>query len=124
MHLRKLIQVDIEQQLEIRAKEGFPRMFVSLDYMHYEWSNYLVSEQGQFQNKDWNRSITLKAIVNKSFFFWHTFFSLLNGNNDINILDRSPLIHNLLVGVNNDFNFIVNETTYPHYYLLTDGIYL
>jgi hypothetical protein len=42
MHLRKLIQVDIEQ-LEINAKEGFPRMFVSLDCTHYEWSNYLVS---------------------------------------------------------------------------------
>jgi len=43
MHLRKLIQVDIEQQLEINAKEGFPRVFVSLDCTHYEWSNYLVS---------------------------------------------------------------------------------
>jgi hypothetical protein len=43
MHLRKLIQVDIEQQLEINAKEGFPRMFVRLDCMLYEWSNYLVS---------------------------------------------------------------------------------
>lgn len=43
MHLRKLIQVDIEQQLEINAKEGFPRMFVSFDYTHYECTNYLVS---------------------------------------------------------------------------------
>jgi hypothetical protein len=29
---------------------------------------------------------------------------------------------NLLVKIGNDFNFIVNGTTYPCYYLLTNGV--
>jgi hypothetical protein len=29
---------------------------------------------------------------------------------------------NLLVRIGNDFNFIVNGTTYPCYYLLIDGV--
>jgi hypothetical protein len=43
MYLKELTQVNIEQQLETHAKQKFPRMFMSLDYMHYEWNNYHVN---------------------------------------------------------------------------------
>jgi hypothetical protein len=45
------------------------------------------------------------------------------GNNDINVLDHSPLITNLLRGEGNDMRFEVNGHVYNCYYLLTDGIY-
>ena len=45
------------------------------------------------------------------------------GNNDINVLDRSPLIANFLEGHNQDMSFEVNGHRYPYYYLLADGIY-
>jgi hypothetical protein len=64
--------------------------------MHYEWSNYPVNWHLQFQDKDGNKSIILKAIMDQSFLIWHTFFGLPNGNNDISVLDQSLLIHNLL----------------------------
>jgi hypothetical protein len=51
------------------------------------------------------------------------FFGLLGGNNNINVLDRSPIIQNLLNEATNDSKFIVTKTTYPWYYLLTHGIY-
>jgi len=65
----------------------------------------------------------LEAITNQSLWIWHSFFGLLGGNNDINVLDRSPIIQNLLNKTANDSKFVVNGTTYPWYYLLTHGIY-
>ena len=45
------------------------------------------------------------------------------GNNDINVLDRSPLVANLLRGHGQDMSFEVNDRRYPHYYLLAYGLY-
>ncbi len=38
------------------------------------------------------------------------------------MLDRSPLITNLLQGPTQDMDFVINGNTYPKYYLLVDGI--
>jgi len=57
-------------------------------------------------------------------FLKHVFFGLLRGNNDINVLDRSPLVLNMLKGYVTSLSFIINVTTYVlRYYLLTNGIY-
>jgi len=52
------------------------------------------------------------------FCFW-----LLSGNNDLNILDKSWLVLNLLSIANNEFKFRVNGVEYLHYYLMVDDIY-
>jgi hypothetical protein len=98
-------------------------MFGSLDCMHWTWKNCPVAWQGQFQDKDKNRSVILEAIADQSLWIWHAFFGLPGGNNDINVLDQSPLISNMLRGDGKDLNFIVNGHVYPRFYLLTDGIY-
>jgi len=98
-------------------------MFASLDCIHWVWKNCLVAWQGQFQDKDKNRSIILKAIVDQSLWIWHAFFGLPGGNNDINVLDSSPLIRDLLSSAGNDMTFTINGHVYPRYYLLADGIY-
>ena len=51
-------------------------------------------------------------------------FGLPGSNNDLNVLDRSPLIHNMLTSKAHDMQFEVNGCQYDRYYLLTDGIYL
>ena len=48
---------------------------------------------------------------------------MLGGNNGINVLDHSPSIADLLRGEGRDLAFEVNGSVYPHYYLMTDGIY-
>jgi hypothetical protein len=65
----------------------------------------------------------LEAIVDQSLWIWHAFFGMPGGNNDINVLDRSPLVVDLLRGEGQDLAFEVNGSVYPHYYLLIDGIY-
>jgi hypothetical protein len=54
---------------------------------------------------------------------WHAFFGLPGGNNNVNVLDRSPLVANLLGGEGSDLSFEVNGHRYNRYYLLTNGIY-
>jgi hypothetical protein len=49
---------------------------------------------------------------------------MLDGNNDLNALDKNPLIFNLLCGPYTNLEFEVNGHVYSKYYLLMDGIYL
>ena len=65
----------------------------------------------------------LEAIADQSLWIWHSFFGLPGGNNDINVLDRSPIVRNLLSGEGQHLSFLVNVNVHPRYYLLTDGIY-
>jgi hypothetical protein len=55
--------------------------------MHWDWEKCSATWQGQFQDKDKNRSIILEAIADQSLWIWHAFFGLPGGNNDINVLN-------------------------------------
>jgi hypothetical protein len=122
-HLRQPTREDFETQLSINAERGFPGMFASLDCMHYEWKNCPVAWQGDYGDRDGDKSIILEAIANQSLHIWHVFFGLPRSNNDINVLDRFPLIHNMLTIETTDMRFVVNGVEYNCYYLLADGIY-
>jgi hypothetical protein len=121
--LRLPTRADFQRQIAINTARGFPGMFGSLDCMHWTWKNCPVAWQGQYQDKDGVRSIILEAIADQSLWIWHAFFGLPGGNNDINVLDRSPLVANLLGGEGSDMSFEVNGHVYSRYYLLADGIY-
>jgi hypothetical protein len=116
-------RADLERQVIINSARGFPGMFGSLDCMHWDWEKRPTAWQGQFQDKNKNRNIILEAIANQSLWIWHTFFGLPGGNNDINVLDRSPLVGDFLRDESTDMTFVVNGHTYHHYYLLIDSIY-
>ena len=122
-YLRQPTREDLEKQLAINTERGWPGMFASLDCMHYEWKSCPTAWQGTFQDREGNNSIILEPIADQSLWIWHVFFGLPGGTNDINVLDRSPLIANFLEGHGQDMSFEVNGHRYPHYYLLADGIY-
>jgi hypothetical protein len=109
--------------LAINEAHGFPGMFASLDCMHYEWKNCLVAWQGDYGNRDGKKSIILEAVADEGLHIWHAFFGLHGSNNDLNVLDRSPLVHNMLTSSAHDMRFVVNGCEYDRYYVLTDGIY-
>lgn len=69
-------------------------MFASLDCMHYRWKNCPATWHGQFMDKDRDRSIILEAVADQRLWFWHAYFGLPGSNNDLNVLDRSPLVQN------------------------------
>ena len=80
--------------------------------------------QGNFGDRDGIKSIILEAVADQSLHIWHIYFGLHGSNNDLNVLDRSPLIRDLLSGAACDMTFKVNGQVDNRYYLLADGIYL
>jgi hypothetical protein len=95
-HLRQPSRDDFLKQLVVKANRGFLGMFASLDCMHYKWKNCLVAWKGDFGDRSGKKSIILEAVADSSLYIWHVFFGLLGSNNDLNVLDRSLLVHNML----------------------------
>ncbi|KAL7617043.1 uncharacterized protein LOC111882828 [Lactuca sativa] len=52
------------------------------------------------------------------------FPGVAGSNNDVNVLDQSPIFDDLLSGKTSDAHFTVNGNEYKFGYYLTDGIYL
>ena len=53
--------------------------------------------KGQFTRGDHGAStIMLEAVASQDFWIWHAFFGVAVSNNDINILNQSPLFNNIL----------------------------
>ena len=73
--------------------------------------------------KESKPTITLEAVVDARLWFWHAFFGTPGCQNDIVILDRSPLLVDLMHGNSPEVSFVCNGTTYNHGYYLADGIY-
>jgi hypothetical protein len=65
----------------------------------------------------------LEAIADGGLHIWHAFFGIPGSNNDLFVLDRSPLVQNVLISQARDMHFTINGYVYDRYYLLTDGIY-
>jgi hypothetical protein len=123
-HMRQPSHADFEKQFAINHERGFPGMFASLDCMHWEWKNCPVAWQGDFGDMDGKKSIILEAIADGGLHIWHAFFGIHGSNNDLNVLDRSPLVQNMLTSQARDLHFTINGCVYDRYYLLIDGIYL
>ena len=54
---------------------------------------------------------------------WYAFFALLGSDNDINILERSPIFSELEQGRAPVVNYSINGHEYKMGYYLADGIY-
>jgi hypothetical protein len=74
-YLRQPTRVDLERQVQINTDRGLLGMFASLDCMHWTWKNCPVAWQGQFQDKDKNRSVVLEVIADQSFGFGTLFLA-------------------------------------------------
>ncbi|CAM6114715.1 unnamed protein product [Calypogeia fissa] len=123
-YFRQPTKEDVMKQMESNTARGWVGMFGSLDCTHWVWKNCPLALQGQYRDKEGNNSVILEAIAIKNLWIWHAFIGIPGSNNDINVVDYSPLLVNLLNGVMLDVNFEVNGHNYNMFYLLTDGNYL
>lgn len=55
--------------------------------------------------------------------FWHCYFGAPGSNNDINILQRSPLFDGVLTGAVPSVSYTINGKPHEGAYYLADGIY-
>ncbi|XP_071727218.1 protein ALP1-like [Rutidosis leptorrhynchoides] len=108
----------MSRELFLRIVEG------SINCMHWEWKNCPVAWQGQYTRGDQKGpSVMLEAVASQDLWIWHAFFGMAGSNNDINVLNFSPLFNTIKVGTAPPSPFEVNGRRYERGYYLGDGIY-
>ncbi|CAN1163062.1 hypothetical protein LINPERPRIM_LOCUS32461 [Linum perenne] len=120
----QMLAYDIQRLLHVGEQRGFPGMLGSIDCMHWAWKNCPTTWHGQYARGDHRTpTIMLEAVASQDLWIWHAFFGLPCTLNDINVLDRSPVFHEVLEGKAPKVQFSVNGRNYNLGYYLTDGIY-
>ncbi|BAC57632.1 ribosomal protein-like [Oryza sativa Japonica Group] len=81
-------------------------------------------EWGQFTRGDYKvPTIILEVVASHDLWIWHAFFGVAGSNNDINVLNQSPLFLEQVRGEAPRVHFFVNGNEYNNGYYLADGIY-
>uniref|UniRef100_A0A0D2ZSU5 DDE Tnp4 domain-containing protein n=1 Tax=Brassica oleracea var. oleracea TaxID=109376 RepID=A0A0D2ZSU5_BRAOL len=122
-YLRRPTPVDLQRLLHIGEYRGFPGMIGSIDCMHWEWKNCPTAWKGQYSRGSGKPTIVLEAVASYDLWIWHAFFGPPGTLNDINVLDRSLVFHDIIKGQAPQVTFSVNGREYRMAYYLTDGIY-
>lgn len=122
-YLRAPNREDMNRLLDEGRRRGFPGMLGSLDCCHWEWKNCPTAWAGQYKGKGKKPTIILEAVASYDLWIWHAFFGMPGSNNDINVLERSPLFADLYCGRTVPVQFEINGRKYNAGYYLADGIY-
>ncbi|XP_062534143.1 uncharacterized protein LOC134203287 [Armigeres subalbatus] len=123
IYLRVPNNEDIRKIVIENESRGFPGMLGSIDCMHWEWGNCPVAFKGQYVGKDAKPTVVLEAIASYDTHIWHCFFGMPGSCNDINVVDRSPILNNIVNGKILKVEYILNGTKRDRGYFLADGIY-
>ncbi|GJY44428.1 ALP1-like protein isoform X1 [Tanacetum coccineum] len=79
---------------------------------------------GQFGRGDKKYpTILLEAVASYDLWIWHAFFGVAGANNDLTVLNNSPLFDDLLDGIDPVAPFECNGVTFEKGYYLADDIY-
>jgi hypothetical protein len=110
---------------KMMARSGFPGIFGSWDCKHFKWCMCPLREAGQFKGKEKNKTIILEIVSDRDGYIWFSFFGEPGSLNDINILNKSTIVTNL---VNGTFDmsvdkFQVGKVQRDFLGFLADGIY-
>jgi hypothetical protein len=92
-------------------------MLESIDYMYWQWHNCLVGWQSQFIQ---GTSNILQSFLKQLFLMT---VGVASSNNDINVLNQSPLFVDVIRGRTPEVSFTVNGHKHHMGYYLTDDIY-
>nr|GEZ07125.1 hypothetical protein [Tanacetum cinerariifolium] len=65
----------------------------------------------------------LEAVASQYLWIWHAFYGIAGANNDINVLDNSPLFNDLLDDLAPVVPYVVNGVEYRNGYYLAGRIY-
>lgn len=121
-YLRAPTNTDTLRLLHHNASRGFPGCLGSIDCWHWAWKNCPAAWKGHYTGKKGTGCIT-EACCSHDLWIWHLFVGNPGSLNDLNVLDRSPLLHQLYNGTAPKVTFTVNGNTYDVPYWLGDGIY-
>ncbi|KAL6516324.1 hypothetical protein OROGR_019629 [Orobanche gracilis] len=122
-YLRRPNEDDVARLLVEAERRGTPEMLGSIDCMHWEWKNCPTQWSGMYTGRCGKPTIILEAIASSDTWIWHAFFGLPGAHNDKNVLDRSPLLNEIVEGQAAPVKFCINGHNYDMGYYLADGIY-
>ncbi|CAN6381068.1 unnamed protein product [Urochloa humidicola] len=123
-YLRRPTVEDVERLVQIGEQRGFPGMLGCIDCMHWHWERCPVGWKGMYTRGDQGvPTVILEAVASHDRWIWHTFFGVPGSNNDINVLNQSPLFVQQLRGEGPQVQYYVNGRQYNNGYYLADGIY-
>jgi hypothetical protein len=123
-YLRSPTVQDTAQILAFNEAQGFPGMLRSIDCMHWKWKNCPFSWQGMYKGHKKGCTVILEAVATHDLWIWHSFFGMPGSNNDINVLQCSPIFSKLVEGHAPLVDFVINGRHYNKGYYLADSIYL
>ena len=78
---------------------------------------------GQYTGCSGSPTIIFEAIADYDLWIWHAYFGMPGSNNDINVLEASPLFSNLAKGIAPPAYFVIQGKEYNMGYYLSDSIY-
>ena len=126
-HLRRRPTEEELKSIESAHRSvGFPGCIGSVDCMRQLWKNCPKALKGQYYNPKDGRIavISVEAWCDRDLYVWHWFSGRCGTNNDITVLDASPLFNDILSGAwKPDFEWTVGEESLTIPYFLVDGIY-
>ncbi|XP_042061213.1 uncharacterized protein LOC121805430, partial [Salvia splendens] len=125
-YLRKPTREDCRDLLRMHGEQhGFPGMLGSIDCMHWEWRNCPAAWKGFYTTgyKGKNPTMILEAVADYRMWIWHAYFGIAGSNNDLNVLNSSPLFNEQCQGVGPAISFVANGNRHDMGYYLADGIY-
>ena len=115
---------ELEQILQENEARGFPGCMGSINCMHWAWKNCPKGWAGQFTSgKQGVPTMILEAVASKNLRIWHAFFGTPSSENDINVLNKSPLFIQAIKGESPTVHYTVNGNQYDMGYYLADKIY-
>jgi hypothetical protein len=120
-YLRAPNAKDTARILEFNADQGFLGMLGSIDCMHWSWKNCPAAWHGQFKGHKKDVTIVLEAVADHETLIWHAFFEMPRSCNNINVLQRSPLMTRLALREGPLVEFKANGHKYNYVYFLADG---
>ena len=121
-YLRSPTVEDTERLLRLNAARGFPGMLGSIDCYNWQWKNCPTADEGQHQGNK-GKTVVLEAVASYDLWIWHCFFGCPGSLNDINVVQRSPLLDAIDNGTMHSVTFLLNGRVYTLPYWLADGIY-
>jgi hypothetical protein len=121
-YLRAPTEADIMRVLQQNAKRGFPGCVGSIDCWHWEWKNCPSGWAAQYKGKK-GKGCVAEMCCGPDLWIWHLFCGNPGSLNDINILQRSPLLRQIYNETMPKVEFEVNGKRYSCPYWLADGIY-
>jgi hypothetical protein len=122
--LRYSTTAELKSLMKRMSLRGFPGAWVSIDCSHMTWKTCLTALQGQYRNKIGQCSIVTEVVCDENLRAWKAFLGMPGSLNDINVLDHSPMVQDIMCGTFlPHIDYKIRGTTHDIPYLVADGLY-